>query len=320
MRLANLGLIEGFEADLVVSGINHGANLGDDITYSGTVAAALEGSSSASRRSPSRSSRARGELDWTFARQLRLRARGRLRRAPRRRRSSDSPLPPATLLNVNVPGDAAVGVEVTHLGKRVYRDELRLETEEEGRRRYWIYGTAPGYEDEPGTDLAAVARGRIALTPLHFDLTDRPGIAALQRLDLGRLLDRERRRRSRRPRGRAARPQLAYHARRYYVEDDPEIGDDEYDALYRELVAIETEHPELVAARLADPASRRRAGRPAREGRATCSRCSRWRTSARRRSCAHGSRGCARTSRARGSTTRRSASSASRRSTASRSR
>ena len=64
---------------------------------------------------------------------------------------------------------------MTALGKRVYRDELRLDAEEEGRRRYWIYGTAPGYEDEPGTDLAAVARGRIALTPLHFDLTDRPG-------------------------------------------------------------------------------------------------------------------------------------------------
>ena len=54
--------------------------------------------------------------------------------------------------------------------------------EEEGRRRYWIYGTDPGFEDEPGTDLAAVAAGRIAVTPIHFDLTDRPslrGAAAL---------------------------------------------------------------------------------------------------------------------------------------------
>ena len=78
---------------------------------------------------------------------------------------------------------------MTHLGKRVYRDELRLDAEEEGRRRYWVYGTAPGYEDEPGTDLDAVARGRIALTPLHFDLTHRPGIAALRELDLGGLLE-----------------------------------------------------------------------------------------------------------------------------------
>ena len=80
------------------------------------------------------------------------------------------------------------GIEVTALGKRVYRDELRLEKEEEGRRRYWIYGAAPGYEDVPGTDLAAVAAGRIALTPIQFDLTDRPGIEALGQLDLDKLI------------------------------------------------------------------------------------------------------------------------------------
>ncbi|HLK44921.1 MAG TPA: 5'/3'-nucleotidase SurE, partial [Acidimicrobiales bacterium] len=174
VRLANLGLIEDFEADLVVSGINHGANLGDDITYSGTVAAALEGvvlglpAIAVSQQSHG------GKLDWTFdgtfdfalAASFVARLVGLLER---------SPLPPATLLNVNVPGEAPSGVEVTHLGKRVYRDELRLDVEEEGRRRYWVYGTAPGYEDESGTDLDAVARGRIALTPLHFDLTHRPG-------------------------------------------------------------------------------------------------------------------------------------------------
>jgi 5'-nucleotidase len=79
-------------------------------------------------------------------------------------------------------------VSVTHLGKRVYQDELRLDSEEETGRHYWIYGTALGYEDDPGSDIDALAHGWIALTPLHFDLTDRPGIAALQRLDLGRLL------------------------------------------------------------------------------------------------------------------------------------
>jgi 5'-nucleotidase len=98
------------------------------------------------------------------------------------------PLSPATLLNINVPGGAPVGIEVTELGKRVYRDELRLDQEEEGRRRYWIYGSAPGFEDVPGTDLAAVAAGKIALTPIHFDLTYRPGIEALEQLDLERLL------------------------------------------------------------------------------------------------------------------------------------
>jgi 5'-nucleotidase len=187
VRLANLGLVEGFETDLVVAGINHGANLGDDITYSGTVAAAFEGvllgvpSIAVSQQSNS------GELDFaqtgsydfTLAADFVARLVATL---------VESPLPRDTLLNINVPGRTPEGVEVTALGKRVYRDELRLDSEESGRRRYWIYGTSPGYEDAPGTDLAALARGRIALTPLHFNLTDQPGLEALERLDLGRLL------------------------------------------------------------------------------------------------------------------------------------
>jgi 5'-nucleotidase len=187
VRLANLGLVDGFQADLVVSGINHGANLGDDITYSGTVAAALEGlilgvpgiAVSQQSRDGEMDFSVTGNYDFALAATFVARLVESL---------VDSPLPPATLLNINVPGRTPEGVSVTHLGKRVYQDELRLESEEEGGRRYWIYGTAPGYEDEHGSDIDALARGRIALTPLHFDLTDRPGIAALERLDLGRLL------------------------------------------------------------------------------------------------------------------------------------
>jgi 5'-nucleotidase len=187
VRLANLGLIDDFQLDLVVSGINHGANLGDDITYSGTVAAALEGlvlgvpgiAVSQQSQGGEMDFATAGSYDFTLAAAFVARLTESL---------VDSPLPPATLLNINVPGLTPDGVEVTHLGKRVYRDELRLDSEEEGGRRYWIYGTAPGYEDEPGSDLDAVARGRIALTPLHFDLTNHQGIAALERLDLGRLL------------------------------------------------------------------------------------------------------------------------------------
>jgi 5'-nucleotidase len=77
---------------------------------------------------------------------------------------------------------------VTSLGKRIYRDELKLEHEEENRRRYWIYGSDPGFEDEPGTDLAAVDAGRVAVTPIHFDLTDRPSLEALRSFDLQQLL------------------------------------------------------------------------------------------------------------------------------------
>jgi 5'-nucleotidase len=82
------------------------------------------------------------------------------------------------------------GVEVTSLGKRIYRDELTLEDQQgDGSRRlYRIYGQDIGYQEEAGTDLAAVAGGRIAVTPIHFDLTDREGMDALEVADLARLL------------------------------------------------------------------------------------------------------------------------------------
>ena len=106
-------------------------------------------------------------------------------------RFEDVPLPAHTLLNINVPSGSPESVEVATLGKRIYRDELKLEREERGppaRRRYWIYGDDPGFQEEPGTDLAACAAGRIAVTPLHFDLTYRPGIEMLRNFDLQALL------------------------------------------------------------------------------------------------------------------------------------
>jgi 5'-nucleotidase len=169
VRLAKLGLIDGFDPDVVVSGINHGSNLGDDITYSGTVAAALEGiilgipGIAVSQQSTAR------EMDF--------------------RLGSEFHFEVAAEFNVNVPAGDPVGVEVTRLGKRIYRDELKLAAEDEDKgRRYWIYGADPGFHDEPGTDLAAIYARRIAVTPLHFDLTDVNGMDVLGRYDLARLL------------------------------------------------------------------------------------------------------------------------------------
>jgi 5'-nucleotidase len=188
VRLASLGLIAGFEPDLVVSGINHGANLGDDITYSGTVAAALEGvvlgipAIAVSQQSGARALDFRygGGFDFDLAARFVARLIERI---------EEVPLPATTLLNVNVPAGEPHGVEVTKIGKRIYEDELKLEREEEHRRRYWIYGADPGFHDEPGTDLTAVATGRISVTPIHFDLTDRPSIEALRSFDLAELLE-----------------------------------------------------------------------------------------------------------------------------------
>src|SRR5437588_599081 len=102
----------------------------------------------------------------------------------------DVPLPAGTLLNINVPGSDPRGVQVARLGKRIYRDELALVDEGAGGRRlYRIYGDASYERDETGTDLQAVANGNIAVTPIHFNLTDREGLTALQRYDLARLIE-----------------------------------------------------------------------------------------------------------------------------------
>jgi 5'-nucleotidase len=191
VRFALLGLIEGFSADLIVSGINHGANLGDDITYSGTVAAALEGvvlglpAIAVSQLSPDQSWHGPSDMDFEAAAAFVARVVEEIDAAAAGGRM---PLPAGTLLNVNVPNGEVRGVEVARLGKRVYRDELSVLREENGRRLFRIYGPAPSNEDEPGTDQHAVGHGRIAVTPLHFDLTDEPGIEMLRGYDLDRLL------------------------------------------------------------------------------------------------------------------------------------
>jgi 5'-nucleotidase len=81
------------------------------------------------------------------------------------------------------------GARACGLGKRIYRDKLQLtEEDEDGRKRYRIYGERPGHEEEEGTDFAALSEGFVAVTPLHFDLTDRAGIEALSGFDLDGLI------------------------------------------------------------------------------------------------------------------------------------
>jgi 5'-nucleotidase len=189
VRFAELGLV-GERPELIVSGINHGSNLGDDITYSGTVAAALEGivlGIPAIALSQSAGGEVAGlswgrEFDFSssaaFAAQL-------------VRRVAEDPLPADTLLNVNCPSGAPNGVEVTHLGKRLYNDELKqVDEDSDGRRRYQIYGYEPSFEDEAGSDLSAIAHERISVTPVHFDLTDRPSLDRLKEWDFGGMLRR----------------------------------------------------------------------------------------------------------------------------------
>jgi 5'-nucleotidase len=190
VRFAALGLIE-FKPELIVSGINHGSNLGDDITYSGTVAAAFEGIVLGIPAIAVSQQADRGKLDF---------------RAPHHawerdefepaaafvaavvERLDEVPMPEGTLLNVNCPAGEIAGARACRLGKRIYRDKLELHDETDGRRSYRIYGEEPGYHEEDGTDFAAVADGLVAVTPLHFDLTDRAGMEQLSGFDLDGLL------------------------------------------------------------------------------------------------------------------------------------
>jgi 5'-nucleotidase len=189
VRFADLGLL-GERPDMIVSGINHGSNLGDDITYSGTVAAAFEGivlglpAVAISQQSQQQ------EMGFIPGRSFDFDlAAGFL--AGLVRQLSETGMPDGTLINVNCPAGEVSGVEVTHLGKRLYNDELKLVDEDsaDGRRRYQIYGFEPSFEDEEGSDLSAIARRRVSVTPVHFDLTDRTGLDSLRDWDLSGMLD-----------------------------------------------------------------------------------------------------------------------------------
>jgi 5'-nucleotidase len=188
VRFATLGLLP-FTPELIVAGINHGANMGDDITYSGTVAAAFEGVILDIPAIAVSQQAVRGQMGWHFGGELDFDA-GAEFAANLVSRLDDLPLPPRTLLNVNVPAGDVLGTRVCSLGRRIYHDRLELQdgNEGKGRRRYRIYGDDPSYVDEDGTDFEAIAEGFIAVTPVHYDLTHRPSIPGLSDFDLASLV------------------------------------------------------------------------------------------------------------------------------------
>ena len=197
VRLVALGLMD-FKPDIVVSGINHGENLGDDITYSGTVAGAMEGIvigvpgiavSLRIDRPWHQSTEEEGSIepvgeDLHFepvaqftARLAKIAFRG---------------LPPGRILNLNapnVPREKLKGARVTRLGRRFYRDELVEVRDEEGRVGYDIYNNPPGHHEEEGTDFAAIDNDEISVTPVHLELTDTAGLEELGSWDIGSLLE-----------------------------------------------------------------------------------------------------------------------------------
>ena len=163
--------------DLVVSGINHGGNLGDDITYSGTVSAAMEGTL-LGVPSVAVSLVTREAADFSAAAAFSARLALEL---------SERSVPRDTLLNVNVPALPAEqlrGYVITRQGKRRYGDALVEHLDPRGRKYYWISGDDLGFVPAEGTDCTAVAGGYISITPLHLDLTNYASIAELSTLAL----------------------------------------------------------------------------------------------------------------------------------------
>jgi len=182
VRFAELGFL-GERPDLIVAGINYGVNLGDDVTYSGTVAAAFEGivlgipAIAVSQQSKEAGLHFRRQRNYDFSP-----AAGILPTLVRH--VAERGLPEGTILNVNAPPPPVQGVEVARLGRRIYRDRLDVEYDEAGMRRYRIYGDDPSYHDEPDTDFRAIAEGKIAVTPVHLDLTSAGAIDEIARWQL----------------------------------------------------------------------------------------------------------------------------------------
>lgn len=172
IAVAGLGAIE-WPPRLVVSGINRGANMGQDVTYSGTVTAALEATiHGAPAVAFSLDNRAADSVE-DYAHTLPV-IRAVLRRV------LANPLPPLTILNVNFPAEPAKGIRLTRQGIREYLDVL---TDEDGV--YRIEGDPPGGRlDQPGTDLWAVHNGYASITPIHLDLTAHQLMAELAAWDI----------------------------------------------------------------------------------------------------------------------------------------
>ena len=191
VRLASLGFLE-WRPDIVVSGINLGPNLGDDITYSGTVAAAFEGIMLELPPSPSPSSGPAAGKPWAMRALFTSIPSLPLRRSWRRS-SSTTACPDRVLLNINSPNltaDRIRGAAVTRLGKRIYRDQLvEQDPGANGGKRYKIYGDDPSYHEEEGTDFHALSEDRISVTPIHFALTNLAGMELIRNLGLDALLD-----------------------------------------------------------------------------------------------------------------------------------
>ena len=163
-------LTDGDRPDICVSGINHGANLGDDATYSGTVAGAMEATilgvpglafSLVATRTHDFTESARVAIDVT-------------------RRALAEGIPEWTLLNVNVPKGVPKGIRVTRQGFKEARPVISEHTDPRGKLYYWIGEVREGFRAEGGTDFEAVDEGYVSVTPMKSDLTNHSALEGMK--------------------------------------------------------------------------------------------------------------------------------------------
>jgi 5'-nucleotidase len=169
-----MGKILGRKPQLVISGINPGANLGDDVSYSGTVSAAVEGTMLGA---PSLAVSLAGEEPFCFETAAAFAV--TLARA-----ILDRGLPKDTLLNVNVPNrrpEEIEGMRFTRQGRRVYDGAIKETFDPWGRQHYWIGGGTPFWDEGEDTDAQAIVAGYVSVTPLHLDLTNHAALILLRR-------------------------------------------------------------------------------------------------------------------------------------------
>jgi len=171
VALVLLGALD-FKPDLVLSGINPNCNLGHDVTYSGTVTAAMEG---AIGGVPSLAISVDAAEAYPVAAGFAARLAAQV---------ADKGLPRGVLLNVNVPRPPVRGARVTRMGQRVYRDELVVRRDPRGRPYYWIGGERPSGVPDDGTDIWAIGNGYISITPIQLDFTAHDWIAPLREWSL----------------------------------------------------------------------------------------------------------------------------------------
>jgi len=164
-----------YPPDLVVSGINHGGNLGDDITYSGTVAAAMEATLMGIPALAVSLATFASTEHFPDAAQIAVSVVDEMMKQR---------LPPDTFLNLNIPDLPLLQIKpvmITRQGKRSFIGNIVDKMDPRGRKYYWIGSEEPNFLDEEGTDFNAVGKGHASLTPLHLDLTNYSAMEILNR-------------------------------------------------------------------------------------------------------------------------------------------